>query len=258
MKPDVLFWFYKNFDVCRERLAGIRSLNPDVKIYALYGGDLRSALDAERTVAHFADDFYAFPEDRSAQWKWFHGDYLIARWFTDRGSRLDWDTLFVHQWDMLTTAPLDSLCATLSPGHLLVSGFRPMFEVSAWWPWAGRPQLPPFQHFLRRKYGYDGPLYACLFIVACLPRRFLEGYVEAAQSLTGFLEYKIPTMARVLDVPVCTDHPYSPWWRANPMTANAPSADRILNAVGDEVAPATIESELSKPCGARVFHPVFR
>lgn len=258
MTPHILFWFYRDFDVCRERLGCVRRFNPDVRIYGLFGGPLDQADAAQRATGELIDDLYIYPEPRSPEWKWRHGDQLIARWHKDRGRRLDWDTIFIMQWDMLIAAPLGELFAMLRPGEALLSGDTPMSRVAAWWIWA-RPDsmdLFLFRKLLRLRFGYTGELFACQFIVPCLPRALLDRYIELGHPLVGFLEYKIPTLARIFEIPICTDHPFDPWWSEDPATKSAPPSQRVLNASSYEIPHETIHSELQRDRGARMFHPV--
>ncbi len=78
-----------------------------------------------------------------------------------------------------------------------------------------------------------------------------SGYPEI-----GFLEYKIPTMAHIFGTPLCLDHDFEPWWKANPATKNVPKSQRILNAIGEEVPFSVILRELANNNGKRLFHPV--
>lgn len=264
MEPAVLFWFYKKQGVCTQRLRILRQMNPTAKIYGLYGGPVSRAHQGAAGLGGYLDDLYVFPEKRSAKWKWRNGDQLIARWYEERGRHLDWETVFVMQWDMLPLAPLAELFSTLKPDQILLSGFRPVAEVESWWPWVGgknpakKKEYDSFKEFLRFRFNYEGPLFACLFVVVCFPRAFLERYSEESISETGFLEYKIPTLARVFGTPVCSNHPYEPWWAANPQTLSLPPNKRVLNGVGREVPASVILRELAKPDGARLFHPVSR
>lgn len=264
MEPAVLFWFYKKEGVCTQRLRILRQMNPMAKIYGLYGGPVSEAPRAAASLEGYLEDLYVFPEERSTGWKWRNGDQLIARWYQERGRDLDWETVFVMQWDMLPLAPLAELFSTLEPNQILLSGFRPVAEVESWWPWVGgknpvkRKEYDSFKDFLRSRFNYEGPLFACLFVVVCFPRSFLKRYSDESIPETGFLEYKIPTLAKIFGVPVCSGHPYEPWWAANPQTRSLPSSKRLLNGVGREVLTSVIINELSKPDGARLFHPVSR
>lgn len=260
MQLAILFWFYKEFDLCVERVRRLRELNPATRIYGLYGGPLEQA-EAAAMVGAELDDLYVFPEPRDAHWKWLNGDRLIAAWMGERGAALAWDTVVLVQWDMLVLAPVDELLGDLRPGEALFSGYRPLEEVSDWWGWAGRrdpgkaAMLQAFRERLRSDYGVDGPLWCCLFILICLPRDLLARYAGAGPPEEGFLEYKLPTLARLWGTPVRTDLGFEPWWAADLASRDAPERARVLNAVGREVSPATILAELADPQGLRVFHP---
>jgi hypothetical protein len=271
MTPAVLFWFYRDFEVCRERLRRLRGFDPGARVFALYGGPVGEAGAARAAVGEFVDDFYCYPFARSSGWKWRHGDQLIADWYAQRGRHLVWETVFIMQWDMLVMAPLGELFTGLKEGKVLLSGFRPLREVEAWWPWAGvrpcpgaeaavravRDDMRAFRELLAGRFGYARELFACLFVVACLPRAFLERYVAAGHPLAGFLEYKLPTLARVFGVPVCMNHGFAPWWNDAPGAAGVAHRDRVLRAVREEVPLDVIQSELRRADGRRVFHPWF-
>lgn len=262
MRLAILFWFYKDLGLCKNRLRLLRLLNPGVPIYGLYGGDPQDAASMRAVLGPWCDDLYAFPEPRTPEWKWLNGDHLIAAWHKARGHALpDWDTLIVVQWDMLVLAPVRDLFAFLRPGELLLSGLRPLAEVEAWWGWAGRrlperrPALDAFQSWLAQRHGYSGELWCCQFMVAALPRRFLDQSVADGPTEDGFIEYRVPTLARVYGIPFRLDHPFRPWWGADPATRDAPPPARILNAMGEAVPLALIRDQLADPHGGRIFHP---
>ena len=261
MKLAILFWFYSDLDLCADRLRELRRLNPDTPIYGLYGGSPEAAESARAQLGVLLDDCYAFLEPRDGHWKWLNGDQVIAAWMRERGAVLEWDTVVLVQWDMLVAAPVQQLFGALREGEAVFSGFRPLEEVSDWWGWAGgrdpakAAELRAFEEGLRREFGYAGPLWCCLFIVICLPREFLAHYAASGPPGTGFLEYKMPTLAAAWGTPVRTDLGFQPWWAADPSTKDAPARARVLNAVGQEVSPEIVEAELRHPGGARVFHP---
>ncbi|WP_448192851.1 hypothetical protein [Azospirillum sp. sgz301742] len=260
-KLAILFWFYKDLHTCKSRLKQLRQLNPGTAIFGLYGGDAANEGEARRQLGSFFDDFYAFSEDRSAHWKWQHGDRLIAAWHRDRGHALNWETIILVQWDMLILESISKAFSTLRRDEVLFSGLRPQSEVADWWGWVSGKDLEKandmraFLDHTRDRYGYSGTLWCCLFIIVCLPRRFLNLYVEAGPPEEGFLEYKMPTMARIFGIPACTNHPYQPWWASDPSTRSAPARSRTLNAVGQDVAFQTILEEAATRGGRRIFHP---
>ncbi len=264
MTPDVLFWFYKDFETCESRLRALRRLSPTVRVFGLYAGPPEDADAARSQLGQYLDDFYSFDQARDARWKWKNGDLVIAAWFRERGFQLDWETIFVFQWDMLLLERVENLFPTLKPGEMLVSGYRPLKEIENWWPWSNpanplkRRDLETFKSLLESQYGYRGEMFACLFIVVCLPRLFLERYVAAGPPEAGFLEYKVPTMGAVFGIPVRPDSRYEPWWAANPSTKTAPASRRTLNAVGNDVSLSVILEQVSAHDGKRLFHPVRR
>jgi hypothetical protein len=260
MKPDVLFWFYKNFDTCRKRLERLRQFNEGIRIFALYGGPLREAEIARNALDEFVDDFYVYTEEKDSSWKHIHGEQMIASWYIERGRHLEWETIFIMQWDMLILEPLETLFFGLRSHEILLSGFTPISTVSSWWYWANpkNSDLASFKEFLCNEFNYKDELFACLFIVICYPRIFLEKYVNAGCPEVGFLEYKIPTMAHIFGIPICRNHDFEPWWRENPATRNIPWHQRVLNAASQEIPRSVILQELASSNGKRLFHPVFR
>jgi hypothetical protein len=260
MKPDVLFWFYKDFEICKERLQRLRKLNTGVRVFALYGGSLLEANAAENALHGLVDDFYVYPEEKNSRWKWKHGDQMIAKWHEERGQYLKWETIFIMQWDMIILSPFENIFSTLKPQEILLSGFTPVSRISSWWPWVDpkNSDFLSFKELLHTRFNYEGELFACLFIVVCLPRIFLDKYVACGHPEIGFIEYKIPTMAHMFNISVCSNHDFEPWWMSNPATKNVPKRLRTLNAVGQEIPFSVIFHELADNNGKRLFHPVFR
>ena len=266
MQRAILFWCYRDAALCRSRLRLLRHFGPDTPIYVLFGGRRQEAEAFAQELAPLADDFWAFEEQRQPRWRWRNGNLLLREWHLERGKDLPWDTIVVAQWDLLALRAVDDLFATLRADELLIPGLRPVAEVEGWWPWVrrDRPRLraryEAFVETVRRRHGAaaDAHLLCGLFVLACLPRSFLEAYGRYATPEEGFLEYAIPTLARLWGHAFCTDHPYRPWWSADPATRSALARERILRAADGPVARRTILAELLRPGGGRLFHPYHR
>lgn len=262
--PDIacLFWFYKSPELCENRLKLLRKKNPHTKIYGLYGGAPDQAAEFRARLSGYLDDFYEFTQDKSAHWKWYHGDQMITDWFVKRGQHLDWDTIFIAQWDMLVFDSMARLFPTLKRGQILLSGLRPVAEVDPWWYYVRpdseeRLEYERFLRHVRTTYQYDQSPLCCEFIVSCLPRSFMQRYQDIAEPECGFLEYKIPVYAQIFSTPFCTDHPHQPWWGDAPNAEQASIFARGLNSETCNVPLRVIEAHRLWPWGRRIFHPVF-
>ena len=260
-KLACLFWFYKSPELCENRLRVLRRHNPDTPIYGLFGGDPSEAHLFQKRLAPWLNDFYAFSQVRASQWKWYHGDQMIMDWYRQRGHSLNWDTVFIAQWDMLVFDALTNQFPMLKKDELLLSGLRPVSEVDPWWHYV-RPNSPErdeyerFTAYVRERHGFDGQPHCCEFIVACLPRSFMDRYSEIPKPELGFLEYKIPTYAKIFGTPLCINHPHQPWWGDAPNANAAPLLARVLNAENHYVPLRIIEAHRLWPWGRRIFHPV--
>lgn len=257
-----LFWFYKDADICENRLKIFRAYNPNAKVYGLYGGDLAQFPEFERRLGRYFDDLYAFEEDRPTLWKWRNGDIMIGRWFSERGQYLAWDTIFVAQWDMLVFGRLEKLFSGLRKDELLFSGLRPISEVDPWWWYirigsSERSEYEAFFSMVKQRYEFSQEPLCGELIVLCMPRTFLEKYVDIPDPELGFLEYKIPIYAQIFGTPFCTRHPYIPWWGDDPEADKVPLLKRALNSETQNVPLRVILVHLLLPKGQRIFHPVF-
>ncbi len=274
MKLAILFWFYKEPEVCQNRLENLRQSNPNVSIYGLYGGDLNTVGQYKSLLEPYLNDFYTFTGNQDSYWKWIQGDLMITQWFRDRGQHLEWDTIIVVQWDMLVFGAIEELFSMLKQDEILLSGLRPVAEVEHNWQWVS-PKIPvlrqrylEFLAHVRKTYDYDQDPLGCLFIVVGFPRTFLEQYSKVEAPELGFLEYRIPIYAQIFGTPFCQDHSFQAWWvdtdpvfqEKNPVRRAWNSVHlrlnpNPLNPAKREISLIPIYRHLSTENGARIFHP---
>lgn len=258
MDLAILFWVYKEPELCVERARLLRRFNPGRKIYVLFGGAGADRPAFEAALASVTDDFYAFDEPWPAQRKWLHGDQLISAWHRDRGRHLTWDTIFIAQWDLLMLAPLEQLCGALQADELLLPGLRPVDEVADWWWWTrpGSEERRDYDAFLA-SLGACAPAHplCCNFLAAALPRRFLDRYAQLATPDVGFLEYKMPIYAQAWGFGFCTRHAFNPFWRTDPAASRLGRRFATLHAEKGEIPTLMVQLNSVLPWGRRVFHP---
>jgi hypothetical protein len=259
MNLAVLFWFYKDVDICRNRLKLLRKHNPALPIFGLYGGAPGETGRYEQALAPLLDDFFACFTEKDADWKWRNGDVAIAVWHRQRGQHLAWDTVVVAQWDMLVLDDVSRLVEGLRTDEVFLSGLRPIDEVIDWWPWVTRDRADyeRFQESFRARYGENAPLLACQFVGACLPRRFLDAYAALDLEL-GFLEYRLPSHAGALGMAFGACPRLECAWPNDPQRHGGDAAPVTLTAQKVAIDFTTILRQLWAPGGARVFHPYNR
>jgi len=274
MRLAILFWFYKEPEICENRLQILRQHNPSTPIYGLYGGDLADIDTYKSILTPYLDDFYAFSEEKDSYWKWIQGDLMITQWYRDRGKDLNWDTIVIVQWDMLVFGAIEDLFSMLKPDQILLSGLRPIHEVEADWSWVSpkvpdrRQQYLKFLDYVNHRYDYQEQPLGCLFIVVGFPRKFLEQYSYIEQPELGFLEYRIPIYAQIFGIPFCTNHPFSAWWvDCDPIFSVKNPLKRAFNSIylrlnpnplnpaKREISLIPIQRHLQNPNGAHIFHP---
>lgn len=257
----VLFWFYRDADICKNHLELFRQTNPETPIYGLYGGSADQADHFANKLASYLDDFYLSPFT-DMKYKWRHGDQMITDWFRQRGRQLDWRSLFILQWDALIFTNLDDYFCDRQPDELYFSGHQqltPRWERG--WHWTKSENQPEhelyhaFQQHVRQRYPdiKDDVWHMCMFVFEIFTRDFLEQYSEIDNAELGFLEYKIPTYAHIWG--------YSVYKRKLGLYSDfliEDIAKRPINTLSTEIDDGFIRRNLKNVDGWRLFHPFFR
>jgi hypothetical protein len=256
-RVGILFWFYCDLPVCRNRIEILRRENPGLPVFGLYGGDLQHAAQFEEALGPLLDDFWAFDRAESSKWKWLNGDLMIAAWYEARGRELEWDHVFVAQWDLLVLQPLERLLPPLEPDQLLLSAVLPVSAVEPAWVWSRGGHEAEYRRFLTeitRQFGSVEPL-SCVFVIACLPRRLLDAYAALEDPEIGFVEYRLPTLASAVGLRLVEDDRFAAWRPADSGASAPTRRQRFLNGSRRAVRLPTVLTELTRADGARMFHP---
>ncbi|HUC90133.1 MAG TPA: hypothetical protein VMR45_05000 [Patescibacteria group bacterium] len=86
-KAVILFRFHDNPDIARERLKILKYYNPQLEIYAIFGGRAELYKKAESAVADMVVSTWLYPENKSKEWKWHHTDLILKAWYLSIGQR---------------------------------------------------------------------------------------------------------------------------------------------------------------------------
>ena len=264
MKLAILFFFHEDIEVCENRLKILRKDNPNMSIFGLFGGEIARAGEFSSALDSYLDDFYCFEKTDDPHWKWFNCELMVNEWFKDRGRDLSWDTISVMAWDVLVFGPHEEVFSDLKKDEMLLSGLRPVKEVYDWWYWT-RPDNEPenkryhsFVEYLKENHGYEQDLLCCQPLVFCLPRCFLEKYVQLPSPEEGYMEYRMPTFAKIFGIPFCNADKFSIWWKDEPGAKDIPVEKRLRHAQKDQIPLRVIMRNLKDKNESRVFHPVRR
>jgi hypothetical protein len=161
---------------------------------------------------------------------------------------------------MLVFGPVTGIFKELKAGEMLLSSLRPVTEVMDWWYWTQEPRAQSyaaFVEYMRDKLDYNDVPLCCQFVVVALPREFLERYIAIEEPELGFIEYRVPTYARMFGIPFCQTKAFECWWPYEPATADTRYRDMTLTA-SIPVSFKTICRHLLRRDGTRVFHPFYK
>ncbi len=261
MKLAILFWFYKDPEICLNRLKLIKKHNPNVKIFGLYGGDKAKAGSFKNKLKSYLDDFHVSSLcSKPRKYKWIHGDLMILDWYKERGQNLkNWDGVAIVQWDALILGNIKKQFPRMKKGELFISGTRILDEyIEKKWDWTKkgkkhRKNYLEFKKYIKEKYSYRNRLLCSLFIFQIFPRIFFDKWLTVEDREIGMLEYKIPTYAKIFKIPIYK-RDIGVWW----FNKRANKGETPLNAREIEIKESFIKSELDKKDGFRIFHPYFK
>jgi hypothetical protein len=229
----------------------LRALNADVPVYGLFGGPRRLPPRLLRQLVGL-DDVASSSEP--ARWNWQHSDLVLAAWFRDVGHALRFDVLHLIEWDLLLAAPLEDLYAAVPDGAVGLTALTPVSELEQEWTWLRKPSSRrEWDELLvraRTDWGYDDTPYGCVGPGPCFPREFLEKYAEVNPPVLGNDELRLPLFAQILGFPLADTQLRGPW--------RGEREHAFFHFRAHEIELDTIRAELSKPDGARAFHPVRR
>lgn len=266
LKLAILFWFYKDLDVCENRLQLLKKHNPDSKIYGLFGWPKSQENKFKKKLNKYLDNFYTTPEKNSFK-KWIHGDLYLLDRYQKRWRKLEWDSIIIAQRDLLIFQPIKDIFKWIKkdeiflPHHDLITK-----KVESDWHWTSSQQFKQtdnnkktkahmrgnyleFKKYIKKEYWFKSTLPRTIFMTAILPRIFFEKYQTVKEIEIGFLEYKIPTYTKIFKIKRFKKYL---WEKIIPVDKCPMNADAI------EIKKEYISSQLKRKNWRRVFHPYYK
>jgi len=254
MENAIIFRFYKEPEICLNRLQLLRKQNPKIKIFGLYWWEQGQSNIYKKMLGKFLDDFYVSPYKDSYR-KRENWDLVLTDWYKERGKKLKRKSVYILQRDMLVFAPLQDIFNDYKSGQFYISWIKVLDKNiekrRSRTSKNGRKQnYEKFKELIMRNYGYKKRLLCSLFIFAILPRKFFEQYTKLVDNTTWFLEYKLPSYAKIFWLDF---YKKDIWVRRFQPKWKCPQNARV-----EEISKEYILNELDKKKWWRMFHPYFK
>ena len=250
MKRIVLYRYYHKFGNNKEQLKFIKYLNPDIDIYGLYGGPEEQFEEATALLKdELVHNFYIRGKD--TDWKWKSSDMTFQLWYNSFGHTVDFDVMHAIEWDLLYFEPIDTLFAHVGENSVALTALIPIKKIQDKWYWTKHPPcreewMQLMEHF-RQIYNYDQEPYGMLGPGESYPRSFLEKIKDTEIPYIAVDELRIPMYAQVFGLKMEDTHFFKKWLSKKEF--------KYFNANAIDVELKTIEKQLKKKKGRRVFHP---
>lgn len=250
MKRIIGFRFHDNFEVCENRLQLAKSLNPDVPIYGIFGGDHSRFTDAKSALGEYFNHTFEIPIS-SKDWKWRNGDLSLGLWYQQVGKNVDFDMLHLIEWDLLVLDNLDSVYSHVPKGAVGLTALTPLGQLEDRWWWISGYNRKDWNRLVSTVESKFGPIekkYGCQGPANCFSREFLERYsLENAPDALNE-EVRLPLYASAFGIELCNNSKiYKRIFDLADM--------RFFNCENYPVGKWDIENQLSRFFGKRVFHP---
>ena len=254
MKKAILFWFYKEAEVCLNRLEIIKQYNPDLQIFGLYGWDKIHEQEYKNKLWKYLDDFYTI-ESEDTYRKWACGDLALQEWYNNQWNKLDRDSLYIVQRDILIFNSLNNIFDDYKRDQVFFSWTEILNkEIESKWSWTNSegeiPKYLEFKKHIQDNFDYKSELLCCLPMFEILPRLFFEKYNKINNPELGFIEYRKPTYAKIFGFDFYKKDLWE-WWFQDKTT-------HPMNGRAIEIKERYINKELEKRDWRRMFHPYYK
>ncbi|MCG8699623.1 MAG: hypothetical protein MI922_16330 [Bacteroidales bacterium] len=250
MKRIILFRYHKDFELIKQRVKLIRLINPEVSVHGLYGGEI-NADGLSELENDCLDSNYTLTETDSEK-KWMHADVQYIEWYKKHGQDLEFDWLHVVEWDLLMLDRIENLYPLLMADEVPCTGLIELKEIEKTWYWGRnemrRQELDKLVKYFNNNLPNDFKLYGMLGPGVTFSRYVMQKLSELEFPVTDINEeLRIPVLIQMISCKLTDTKFYRKWFSS--------SEEKIFNATGKDIKLKTIEKELKKKGGRRVFHP---
>jgi len=250
----ILFRFYKDFDVAKERIKILKYFNPELPVYGLFGGNSEDFETAAGILEDSMEGIWNFKPDKNPRWKWFHTDLMQKAWFRDAGHKIDFDFLFSYEYDLLTADSLFKIYPEINDETLALAAVELLDKVEDRWTWTSKEpfksKFAQFSEYMNENYGVGRQKYVCLGPGPLLSRKFIEKFAQTQDIDLVHEEVTYPAYAEAFGFKLMDNGLHPGFYKGSE------AEKRLFNCNGIEPSLDEIYGQLELPSGERCFHPV--
>jgi hypothetical protein len=247
-KTIALFRYHKDAEVCANHLELFRKYNPEIEVHGVFGGEIKE-YEELKTILNLSSDY--FIKNISVENKWKSFDFVLKEWYANRGKHLNFDRVFLLEWDFIIFKPLTEVFPNLNSRQLAFSGLVPMKKIEHKWYWTKsevrKPEWEALKVYVKDKYNYTEPDFACVCPGMNISREFLESMESTELPEYCNDEVRFPVYAGIGDFELMDTGFFKKWFSKREY--------RYFNCNGFDVQEKIIRRELKRNSGRRVFHP---
>lgn len=249
MKRIILFRFHKLPLVCKNRLKLLRKYNPHIKIYGLYGGKQKDLSLMRKYLKEDLLNIFNLPEDK--KWKWLNSDFALRAWFINYGKNIDFDILYLIEWDLIYFDSLKKIYKNIPPEGMALTGLTLLKNVQDRWSWTTekptKKEWLTLLSYVRKNFNYNKQPLASLGPGPVIPRKFLVEYSKIEVQKLAHDELRLPLFAQIFGIKLFDTGFYKKWFDNG--------ARKYFNCINKLIDLEIIKRELNKENGIKVFHP---
>lgn len=253
MKDIILFRFHNRPRICKNRLQILKKLNPNTPIYGLYGGEEKDFKKYKKYLKTYMNDIYCI-RDKSARWKWQNGDLALALWYRDFGRNIDFDSLYIIEYDLVILEPLYNIYGKIPTDTMGLTLLAPLKDVEHIWHWTAENNHPHHRaewlkllKLAREKFQYNDSPMACNYVGSKFTKEFLEKYSTAKVPELAHDELRVPLFAQIFNIKMVDNKIQRGWFMKD--------EEKYFNCDKRDIDKKIIVNELKKEKGRRIFHP---
>lgn len=201
-KRIVLFLYYKEPKICKERLLLLKLYNPHVPIYGIYLGYEENFQVFDNNLSNFLELNFCLINKPEA-WKRINRDLVVLDWYNEIGKEIEFDFIHVIDWDLLLFDSLDNVYKDIISNNIGVLLFQKLAPIknellyTHTYPW--KKEWYQLLENAKTNYNYTGEPNISIIAGLCIPKQFLNDLSKMDSLLHSSLdELRLPLIAQVL------------------------------------------------------------